>query len=274
VSALSLISHQARYDLRVFLRDPRARGFTVVIPILMLVLFGSIFKSANFSYDGFTISGTAYYVSRIIVMTVSGAALSNLVITLVNKRESGSLKRRHATPVPAWVLIAGDVITSALSALVIVVLLIVVGWMAYHVRLSAAGIGAVAVVVVLGTAVFCALAYALSPLLHSVESTGPAVTLVTLVLYAISGMYFPENLMPGWLRGIAQIFPFRPFALSVQAAVVPATNHGSHFAGMQLLELAAWGVAGVLFASWRFSWVPLADATSPRRSRRPAPAGL
>ena len=41
-------------------------------------------------------------------MAIVGAALVNFLITVVAKRESGSLKRRRATPVPSWVLIAAD----------------------------------------------------------------------------------------------------------------------------------------------------------------------
>lgn len=273
MSTPSLVLHQARYDLRTFLRDPRARGFTLAMPIVMLLLFGSIFKSTTFRYDGFIITGPAYYVSRAITIGVAGTALANLVITIVAKRESGSLKRRHATPVRAWVLIGGDIATSVVSVVSIAVVLVVLGWLVYHVRLTATGIAALAAATLLGAVVLCSLAYALSSLLHSVESTGPALTLVTFMLYAISGLYFPETLIPGWLRDVAQVFPFRALALSLQAAVAPATNHGHYFAGLQLAELAGWGVVGFALATWRFSWMPSSDSVvSPSRRHRASQA--
>jgi hypothetical protein len=49
-------------------------------------------------------------------MAIVGAGLINLPITLVAKRESGSLKRRRATPVPSWVPIAADALTSIVPA--------------------------------------------------------------------------------------------------------------------------------------------------------------
>ena len=52
MSTASLVAHQARYDLRTFLRDPRARGFTLALPLLLLLLFGYIFRHESFNYDG------------------------------------------------------------------------------------------------------------------------------------------------------------------------------------------------------------------------------
>jgi hypothetical protein len=97
MSTASLVAHQARYDLRTFLRDPRARGFTLALPLLLLLLFGYIFRHQSFSYSGgVSIPGDSYYVPRMIVLGLAGATLSNLVVVLVAKRETGALKRRRA----------------------------------------------------------------------------------------------------------------------------------------------------------------------------------
>jgi hypothetical protein len=48
----------------------------------------------------------------------------------------------------------------------------------------------------------------------------------------------------------------RPLAVALQAAFVPATNGGSRFATVPILVVVAWGVAGLILATRRFSWVP------------------
>ena len=95
MSTASLIAHQARYDLRTSMRDPRARGLTLALPVLLLLLFGYIFRHETFSYEGTTVSGVSYYLSRMIVLDVVGSTLSNLVVNVVTKRETGALKRRR-----------------------------------------------------------------------------------------------------------------------------------------------------------------------------------
>ena len=257
MSTASLIGHQARYDLRVFFRDPRARFLTLFLPVLLLLLFGYIFRHDSFSYPGhISISGDTYYLPRMIVLGLAGTTLSSLVITLVSRRETGALKRRRATPIRALVLIASDIITSEVSAVTIAVVLTAIGWLLFSVHMSAAGLGLGLLVVLIGTAALCGVAYGVSTLVKSIESAGPMVMLVMFALNAISGIYVPESLFPAWLRDFAQALPIRPLATAMQAAVAPATNNGRQFAWPELLIVLAWGVAGTLFALRRFSWSP------------------
>jgi ABC-2 type transport system permease protein len=256
MSTASLVVHQARYDLRTFLRDPRARGFTLALPLLLLLLFGYIFRHESFNYSGVSVKGDSYYLPRMIVLGLVSATLSNLVLVLVAKRETGALKRRRATPVRPVVLIGGDVITSEVSALTIVVVLTVIGWVLFGVHLTAAGAGAVLVTAVVGTAALCGVAYAVATFIKSTDAAGPLVMLVMFTLNAISGIYIPENLFPGWLRDFAQVLPVRPLAVAMQAAFDPRTDGGRQFAWPDLLIVLAWGVVGALYSMRRFSWFP------------------
>ena len=257
MSTASLVAHQARYDLRTFLRDPRARGATLMLPVLLLLLFGYIFRHEPFSYGkGVSIPGDSYYLPRMIVLGIAGTTLSNLVIVLVAKRETGALKRRRATPVQPGVLISGDVITSEVSALAITVVLAAIGWLAFSVHLTGAEIGAVLVTAVVGAAALCGVAYATATFIKSIDSSGPVVMLVMFTLNAVSGIYVPETLFPAWLRDAAQAMPIRPLATAMQAAVDPRTNGGRLYAWTALAIVAGGGVAGTLLALRRFTWSP------------------
>ena len=233
-STVSLVGHQARYDLRAFRRNTRARIFTLAVPVLLLLILVSLFHGGTVKAGGVTVKIAAYYVPHIAAMAIVGAGMVNLLITLVAKRESGSLKRRRATPVPAWVLIAGDASTSIVSSLGIVAVL----------------------VAILGAASFCCLAYALSGIVGNAESAGPMVQLCTFPVYFISGIYIPDNVLPHWLLDLASVLPVRPLAVALQAAFVPATNGGQRFALVPVLVVVAWGVAGLIIAVRKFSWVP------------------
>jgi ABC-2 type transport system permease protein len=256
MSTATLVIHQARYDLRVFRRDPRARAATLLVPVVMLVFFGAVFRHTSFTSGGAAVSGSDYYLSRMIVLGVTSAALANMIITLVAERESGALKRRRATPVRPIALIGGDVITCEVSTITIAIVLWLIGWLAFGVHVPGAGFAAILLALVVGTAALCSLAYAITPLLKSVDSTGPVLTIVTIVLGIISGLYAPDSLFPAWLRDVALCLPLRPLALALQAAVAPATNHGHTFAWGYLAIVAAWGVAACLVAVWKFTWSP------------------
>jgi ABC-2 type transport system permease protein len=255
-SAVSLVTHQTRYDLRAFRRNTRARIFTLAVPVLLLLILVSLFRSGTVKAGGVTVKIAAYYVPHIAAMAIVGAGLINLLITLVAKRESGSLKRRRATPVPSWVLIAGDATTSVVSSVLIVVVLTAIGSLGFGLHLTGAAVGVAAVVTVVGAAAFCCLAYALGGLVGNAESAGPMAQLSTLPVYFISGIYIPDNVLPHWLLDVANVLPVRPLAVALQAAFVPATNGGQRFAAVPLLVVVAWGVAGLIVAVRTFSWVP------------------
>jgi ABC-2 type transport system permease protein len=256
VSTATIVAHQARYDLRVFLRDPRARATTLLVPVVMLVFFGAVFRHDTFKFSGVTVAGNAYYLSRMIVLGITGTALSNMIISLVVERESGALKRRRATPVPPIALIGGDVVTCEVSAISITIVLWLIGWLGFGVHIPGVGFAGILLALVIGTAALCSVAYAVTPLLKSVDSAGPALTIVTVVLGIVSGLYAPDSIFPAWLRDAALFLPLRPLALAMQAAVAPATNHGNAIAWGDLGIVAAWGVVACLIAVWKFTWSP------------------
>jgi hypothetical protein len=98
-----LVLHQTRFDLRSFSRDKQARFTTLARPIVLLVAFVSIGGgNKTFVQDGQTITTAVFFVPGLIALAVISASFSNLLTDLVAQRDSGILKRRRATPVPAY----------------------------------------------------------------------------------------------------------------------------------------------------------------------------
>jgi ABC-2 type transport system permease protein len=239
----------------VFRRDPRARFFTVALPVILLVILVSVFGDQMTVVSGHPIRVSTYYVPHLVALGVIAAALVNLVIGIVEQRESGALKRRRAHPVPAWVLIVGRSLGALASALLVVCVLVAIGWLAYDVRVPWATTGAALLAVVMGALAFCALAHAVAPLIGSAESAQPFVQALVLPLYFISGVFFPEADLPRWLADVGKAFPVYHLAQALQVAFDPLTR-GAGIAGWNLLALAGWAAAGLVVALWKFSWAP------------------
>src|SRR5579863_5574443 len=99
--------HQFRYDLLAFARNGQSRFFTLALPVIFLVIFASVFgANSNVKVAGGTIPTSVFYVPGIITLGIIAASFMNLVISVTSQRESGVLKRRRATPVPASAIIA------------------------------------------------------------------------------------------------------------------------------------------------------------------------
>lgn len=250
-----LVVHQLRYDLLVILRDPQSRFFTIILPLIFLVLLTSLFGNHTHYISGRAIKNSTYYVPGICTLGIIATSFVNLVITVVGQRESGVLKRRRSTPVPAWVLIASRMLTSAILAVVLVVVIVLVGRIAYGVHLPGASLPAFVLAVILGAAVFCCLAFAAASFIRNEDSAQPIIQAVVLPLYFISGVFVPKSQLSSTLQDVASVFPVSHLNSALFKAFDPATV-GSGIAGKDLGILAAWGVGGLLIALWRFTWSP------------------
>lgn len=254
-SGARLVAHQMHYDLLVLWRDPRSRFFTLILPVIFMVLLTSLFGNHTHLVDGQAIKNSTYYVPGISTLGIISAAFVNLVITITAQRESGVLKRRRSTPVPAWVLIASRMLTSVIVSIVIVAVIVVIGRIFYGVHLPGATLPAFVLGVVIGAASFCCMAFAVSTFIRNEDSAQPLIQAITLPLYFISGIFVPTDQLSKTLQNIADVFPIAHLNKALFKAFDPATT-GSGIAGTDLLIVLAWGVAGVLIALWRFSWSP------------------
>ncbi len=250
-----MILHQFRYDLLAFLRNRQSRFFTLVLPILFLVIFVSVF--GNHDIGPQNVKASTYYVPGIAALAVIAGSFVNLVISVTAQRESGVLKRRRATPVPAWVLIAGRALTAIAVALVVMTVLLLIGRFAYGVKLPTSTIPSVVVTAVVGAVCFCCLGYALTTVIKNEDAAQPTVQALILPLYFISGVFIPNVNLPSWLRHVAEVFPVQHLADGLHHAFDPAT-HGAGFVWRDIGILALWAVGGLAVALWRFTWTPVA----------------
>ncbi|HEX6662428.1 MAG TPA: ABC transporter permease, partial [Gaiellaceae bacterium] len=105
--------HQFRFDLLAFARNRQSQFFALVLPVLFLVIFASVFGgSHSVEVPGGRLKTSVSYVPGIITLGIIAASFVNLVISVTAQRESGILKRRRATPVPAAAIIGGRALTA------------------------------------------------------------------------------------------------------------------------------------------------------------------
>lgn len=254
---MRLVLHQWRYDLVAFRRSPQSRFFTVALPIVFLVIFVSVFGNDTLENG---VKASTYYVPGISALAVIASSFFNLVIAITAQRESGVLKRRRATPVPAWVLIAGRTLTAVVISLVVMAVLLLIGRFAYGVTLPTFTLPGLAATAILGSIAFCCLGYALCTAIDSEEAAQPMAQAIMLPLYFISGVFIPNVNLPAWLRDVAKVFPVQHLASGLHHAFDPATT-GSGIDWSDLAVLALWGGAGLAIALLRFSWTPAAATT-------------
>jgi ABC-2 type transport system permease protein len=253
VTGIRLALHQFRYDQKVFWRNPASVFFTVMLPLIFLFIFATIFGNDEIEERG--VKTTTYYVPAIVSLAVISATLQSLAINLTEDRERGLLKRVRGTPLPTSVFVAGRVGNSLVVSIVMVVLVAVIGRLVYDVSLPEETIPAVLVTLAVGAFAFCCLGFALTAAIPS-EDAAPAISnAMVLPLYFISGIFIPDSEIPEGVLQVADFFPIRHFFEAFFTAWDPNTI-GAGFEWGDLAIVAAWGVAGLVVALFAFRWEP------------------
>jgi len=254
MSGIALVGHQFRFDQKAFWRNPAAVGFTVFFPVLLLVIFGTIFGSDNVAVRGGHIDTDTYYVPAIITMAIISSTMQTLAMSLVIAREDGRLKRGRGTPMPPWVFIAGRVGNSIVTAVIMLILLALIGGLAYGVHFPWERIPAILLVLAIGAASFSCLGIALTAAIPTQDAAAPIVNFLLLPLYFLSGVFIPDDQLPSGIIHFADVFPIRHFFLAFFDAYVPGAAHA--VAWDHLLVVAIWGLGGLLLAIRFFRWTP------------------
>lgn len=253
---MSLVWHQFRYDQKVFWRNPASVFFTVAFPLILLLIFATVFGSDTLELDGTTIETTTYYVPAIIVLATISATMQSLAMSLVIAREDGRLKRGRGTPMPAWVFIAGRVGNSIVVALMMLALIAAIGDVIYGVAIPWSRMPAIVATLCVGAGAFCCLGVALTAAIPSQDAAAPIVNALLLPLYFLSGVFIPDDQLPSGVIHFADAFPVRHFFEALFDAYVPAGGGGSGPAWGSLAVLAIWGAAGLFLAARYFRWAP------------------
>jgi ABC-2 type transport system permease protein len=256
VSAVQLVWHQFRYEQKTFWRNPAATFFAVVLPVMFLFIFVTIFGNDNLELaDGRLIRGSTYYLPGIVTLGVISTTFTNLAISLTATRERGLLKRLRKTPLPTWAFLAGRMATSVVTAFILVVVLVAIGRLVYGVSVPTTTIGGALLALLVGALAFAALGFALTGAIRSENAAAPITNAIILPLYFVSGVFIPDQQIPDGVRRVSEVFPVKPLYNAFLTAFDPTTT-GAGIDWTGLAVVAAWGAAGAIVATRTFRWSP------------------
>ncbi|MDL4773078.1 MULTISPECIES: ABC transporter permease [Thermomonosporaceae] len=219
-------------------------------PVSMLVVMFFL-RDLSFGHSGFLL-GTLVLPS-IVGMNVAVGMVS-MSQQLTAEREDGTLLRAKAVPdgVPGYLI--GKMV-SVSGGLVADLAIFMVPGMLLIDGLAIGDPGSwltLAWVLVLGLAASLPIGAVLGSVFSNARAQG-LMMLPTLGMIAISGIFYPIASLPGWLQGIAQVFPFYWLGLGMRSALLPDAAAGVEIGdSWRHLEtvgvLGAWAVLGMAVA--------------------------
>jgi ABC-2 type transport system permease protein len=249
--------------VRTMLRNPRATFFTLVFPLILLVMFNAL-NNSSVSITGGEVAFSQFFTPSIAVFAMTTATYTGVIFGLATAREQGILKRVRGTPLPMSVFISSWLASAVVTGVVSVVVMFAVAVPAFGVDIRPRFLPAAIVTLILGGAAMSAIGLAVASFIRRLE-TAPIVANLTLFpLLFVSGVFYPIESEPQWLQTIAHLFPLSHFVQAFDACFSPFTA-GSGFSFRDLAVLAAWGVAGAIVAARHLATEAEDGAEGPRR---------
>jgi ABC-2 type transport system permease protein len=254
--ALSLGLARTTVELRTFFRDRSSVVFTFALPVIMLVLLGSVFSGA---VAGTGITGSQLFVGGMIAGGVASTSFITLGAGIATDRENGTLKRLRGTPMPPLAYFLGKVLLVVVASAAEVAFMLAIGTALFGLELPTGTWLTFAWVFGLGVTACSLLGVALSSLARNARSAAALSNLVLIVFSFASGVYVPVSALPEWLSQFGALFPLKWMAQGMRSAFLPEELASHEIAGAWehgriALVLAAWCIGGLVLCLVTFRW--------------------
>jgi ABC-2 type transport system ATP-binding protein len=237
-----------RSEWRLARRSPIGLVWGVGLPVLLLVIFGSL---AKFNNSPTALGGLTFfevYQPVLIALSLSMLALVALPTALASYRENRVLRRMRTTPVPpSWVL-GAQVVVNLLLLVAALLVIIVAGAVAFgaHPPRQVPGF---LVALVLAVAAMVAVGIWIAAIARSARAAGAIGAALFYPMAFFAGLWVPVQLMAPVLRTISHLTPLGAAVQAMQRSI-----QGQFPPLEPLLVMAAWAAVFSVFSVRLFRW--------------------
>ena len=256
-SAMSLGVRRGGLEIRQFARQRESVIFTLLFPVILLIIFGSVFKETI--APGVTFS--QYFVAGMIASGLVNTGFQALAITIPLERDFGALKRLRGTPMPASSYFIGKVILVSVSMVIQIFMLLGFGLIFFGVEMPTDINKWITFtwLLLLGSACSTSLGIAFSIVPKSGRGASAVVSPIVIILQFFSGVFLIFTQLPPWMQQIAAIFPLKWLTQGMRSVFLPDSFAGQEVAkswevGRTFTILIIWLVIGIFFSVRKFRW--------------------
>lgn len=241
-SATKQIRAQASFEFRLLMRNGEQLLLTLIVPIFLLIglTFMPFIKSGDQPRVSVVVPG-------VIALAIMSTAFTAQAISIGFDRRYGVLKLLGVTPLSRLrLLFAKTIAILAIEAIQLILILSIgalLGWR------PSGNVANVIVLVILGTASFSALSFALAGVLRA-EATLAVANAIYLILLLAGGTVLPRDQVPGWLGTVGNLLPSGALGNGLRDVMVT----GSAIPLSSIVVLLLWGIAGAAIAHQTFRW--------------------
>ncbi len=215
-------SKLTRIELSLFLRDPFATVFALVLPLIMLLLLAAVFggsaagerdEQGRLVFRG--IAGADYYMTASVALVIAAIGLLTIPIHLAGYREAGILRRFRASSIPGWSLFGSQIGVALAIGAAGSVIIVVVAMIVYSTQFpdSAAG---VLVAIFVSTLCFAAIGFLMAALVPTARAMQGISLILFFLFWMVSGTAPPRAVLPSSVQTLSDAIPLTHALIAIQ----------------------------------------------------------
>ena len=237
-------------EAKLFLREPVSAFFTLIFPLVMLFIFGSIYGTKSVPGTDSTQGAIGTLIPAFTAMIIGMTGLMPVTITMATYRENGILRRLRTTPVSPLVVMAAQVIVVFVMTALGMLLLIIAGKLVYHVQFDGNALSFLAGFV-LSSLSFFGIGFILAGTLPTARIAQIVAMLLLYPMLILSGAAWPSELMPATVQKISAFLPLT-YVVNLLRGVWTGESWGHHLPDVGVL--VGMLVLGIIISVKTFRW--------------------
>ena len=248
---------RGRMEVKVFMRGRESVVFTLLFPVILLFIFGSVFQD-TIAPD---VTFSQYFVAGMIASGLINTGFQQLAITIPMEREFGTLKRLRGRPISVTAYFIGKAYLVTFLMVLQTALLLGAGAAFFGLNLPTDLNRwlTFAWIILLGSACSTVLGIAFSTVPKSGRGASAVVSPIVIILQFFSGVFFVFSQLPGWMQQFAALFPLKWLTQGMRSVFLPESFATQEVAqswelGRTVLILLLWLIAGLIIAIKTFNW--------------------
>ena len=237
-------------EAKLFLREPASAFFTLIFPLLMLFIFGTIYSNTPIPGGISAQSVIGSLIPAFSGMIIGMVGLMPVTITLATYRENGILRRLRTTPVSPLIVMAAQVVVVFVMTVLGVILLVAAGMLFYQVQFQGNTLSLLAGFT-LGSLGFFGIGFILASVMPTARTAQIVGMILMYPMLIFSGAGWPRELMPPVMIKVSQFLPLT-YVVNLLRGLWIGEAWGQHL--LDVGVLVAMLVVGALVSVKLFRW--------------------
>lgn len=199
-------------ETKVFVREPLGFVGSLLVPVIIFIIFGRALGAGPRSVSpldgplGPSSDAPPFDAAILAALLIALGAVQSLIAIIAIYREGGILKRLRATPLSPVTILGAHVLVKLLFTVASLALLVLAGRRIFPgaMQVDLLSFGAA---LLLSTMSILMFGFVLASLVPTARFAQPLGAVILYPMIALSGLFFPTDALPAWLRGVAFFFP-------------------------------------------------------------------